>query len=386
MRLLSLSAATAVAVLAATSTYAQQNAAVASDEGTLIQIGPDNGVRVDVDLPENLRERRQDRRRVRQPAQLEVPVPVARYWIGIRGESLPDALRAQLRIDEDEGVLIRAVTEGGPAAEAGVEQYDILLRANGKPVSMIQQLADVVGEQGELKGRITLDLLRAGKPKTLWVKPVERPMDEVLRQRPRRERLGLFGPEGRLRGRLFEGGGLDGLDGLLGEGGFDPEMFGELAEIVPQAAMSGVSVSVSRQNDGPAQVTVRRGDQTWEFDEGDQDALNALPADVRPMVERMLSQKGRVVGDDLEAFGFGGPGFQLQFGDDLAERLRALQDQMQGLRGQAGAPGGGAVDPQTQLDEAPAFGEAPAAESSPAPAESEEPGEEIIELEIPGEE
>lgn len=391
MRRFRICATAVVAALVVAPLYAQQNATEASEEGTLIQIGPDNGVRVDVDWPEGLRDRRQERRRLRQPAQVEAPVAVARYWIGLGGESLPDAMRAQMRIDEGEGILVRNVTEDGPAAEAGVEKFDIVLRANGKPVSQLQQLADLVGEQGELKGRITLDLLRAGKPKTLWVKPVERPLDAMIPERPRRERLGLFGPEGRLRERLFNGEGLDieQLQGLLGEGGgFDPEMFGGFAEVLPQAAMGGVSVSVSRQNGGPAKVTVRRGEKTWEFDEGDEDALNALPADVRPTVERMLNQNGRVAGDDLDAFGFGGPGFQLQFHDDMADRLRALQERMQAFGGQLGAPAapGGVIEPQIELDEAPAFGEAPAAAPAPAPTEGEAVGEEIIELEIPDDE
>ncbi|QDT70541.1 putative periplasmic serine endoprotease DegP-like precursor [Planctomycetes bacterium MalM25] len=381
MRYLGFCAAVAAALLVPPAN-AQQDA----EEGTLVEIGPDRGVRVEVDVPENLRGRLQERRRLRQPAQVEAPVAVSRYWIGLSGEPLTEALRAQLRIDEGEGILVRGVTDDGPAAEAGVEKHDILLRANGKPIAEIYQLADLVGEQGELKGRITLDLLRAGKPKTLWVKPIERPLDEIVPQRPGRERLGLFGPEGRLRQRLFNGGGegldLEQLQGLLGEGGFDPEMFGGLAEMVPQAAMGGVSVGVSRQNDGPAKVTVRRGEQTWEFDEGDEDALNALPADVRPMVERMLNQNGRAAGQDLDAFGFGGPGFQLQFHDDMADRLRELQQRMQAFGGQLGAPGepGGVVEPQIELDEAPAFGEAPPAEAAPAE------GEEIIELEIPDEE
>lgn len=383
MRFLGFSAALAAALLVS-SAKAQED----RDDGTLVEIGPDRGVRIEVDAPENLRGRLQERRRLRQPAQVEAPVAVSRYWIGLSGETLSDALRAQLRIDEGEGILVRGVTEDGPAAEAGVEKHDILLRANGKPITEIYQLADLVGEQGELKGRITLDLLRAGKPKTLWVKPIERPVDQIAPQRPRRERLGLFGPEGRLRQRLLDGEGLDleQLQGLLGEGGFDPEMFGGLAEMVPQAAMAGVSVSVSRQNNGPAMVTVSNGDQTWEFEEGDEEALNALPADVRQAVEQMLNRNGRAVGQNLDAFGFGGPGFQLQFHDDLADRLRELQERMQAFGAQPVAPGGGVVAPQIELDEAPAFGEAPAFEAEPTPASSGDSGEEVIEIEIPDDE
>ncbi|TWT96700.1 Periplasmic serine endoprotease DegP precursor [Botrimarina colliarenosi] len=350
--------------------------APAAEEGTLIQIGPDGGVRVEVDGAAR-RDRRPGRRLGRQPGFVEAPQVVSRYWIGIGGGPLPAELRAQLQIDANEGWLIRTVEPDGPAAEAGVKQFDILLRANGKPVSDISQLAEEVGEQGELQGRITLDLLRGGQPQTLWVKPIERPLDAVLPAEPRRERFGFFGRDGR-EGLFGPGGLLDG-DGLpRGEGGL-----GEFAEMIPQV-VSGVSVSVSRQNDGPAKVTVTRGEQTWEFDEGDQDAIATLPGDVRPMVERMLQQNGGVFQPGFEGFGLNTPGFQMQLEGPEArvmqERMRAMQERMRALQQQFGAPpaGPGApmIEPQIELDEAPAF-------NAEAPPEPKPEVEGPTELEIP---
>ncbi len=371
-------AAAALAVVQIVSPSVQAQVEVETGEnGTIVQIGPDRA--------EGRRERRLQRRqvpgRLGQPGFVDPPVAVSRYWIGVMGGLIPPELRAQVDVPAGEGVLVRSVTEGSPAAEAGVQAYDIVLRANGKPISTMAELADHVGEQGERKGRITLELLRSGRPKTLWVKPVERPVEAVADVPRPRGRFGLFGPDGRFGG----GQGLEGLDleGLMngGELPFGADGFGGFGEMIPQIASGGVSVSVSKQNDGPAKVTVKQGEQTWEFDEGDQDALNALPEEVRPMVERMLGQDGRVLGDDLEAFGFGGPGFQLQFGDDLAERIRAMQERMRAMQGRGGLEAQGpAVDPQIELDEAPAFN----ADPTPTPAE---PVEEAapIEIEIPAE-
>lgn len=351
----------------------------ADEGGTVIQVGPDGGVSVDVDVDEeralNRRERRRGRRVTRPGFANPAPVVVSRYWIGIGGGPLPPELRAQVGIDAEAGVLIRSVTPGGPAAEAGVEQYDILLRANGKPVNDLREVADLVGEQGELKGRITLDLLRAGKPKTVWVTPVERPADAPI-DRPRDGRRQRFG-------RLFGPGGLGG-EGLFGPGGlqldgeaFGGDALGGFAEMIPEMAGMGVSVQVQRQNGGPAQVTVTQGDKTWQFDEGDEDALNALPGDIRPTVERMLNGTGRLPGDELDTFGFGGPGFQMQFGDGLAERMRAMQERMMGM---GANPAPAITPPAADLDEAPAFGAAePVDEIEP------EVAEEPIEIEIPSE-
>lgn len=352
----------------------------AKEGGTVIQVGPERGVAVEVNVDEEQAESRRERRRGRRSARPRfgdpAPVVVSRYWIGIGGGPLPAELRAQVDVEPGEGVLIRTVSPEGPAAEAGVEQFDILLRANGKPVSNLGEVAELVGEQGELKGRITFDLLRGGRPKTAWVTPIERPADLPLEDAlrgPRRERFGWrFGPDGGLGSEgLFGPGGIQ-LDGEA----FGGEAFGGFSEMIPEMAGAGVSVQVRRQNEGPAKVTVTQGDKAWEFDEGDAEALGVLPEDVRPMVERMLNGNGRLIGDDLDTFGFGGPGFQMQFGDGLAERMRAMQQRMMGM---GANPVPAIQPPAADLDEAPAFGAEEVPEIEP------EVAEEPIEIEIPGE-
>lgn len=354
----------------------------ANEGGTVIQVGPERGVSVEVNVDEERaqgrRKRRRDRRTARPRFGDESPVAVKRYWIGIGGGPLPAELRAQVDVEAGEGILIRTVSPDGPAAEAGVEQFDILLRANGKPVSDLREVADLVGEQGELKGRITFDLLRGGRPKTVWVTPAERPADSVIEDPRglRRERFGrLFGPDGGFGGEgLFGPGGIQ-LDGEA----FGGDALGGFSEMIPEMAGMGVSVQVRRQNDGPAKVTVTQGDKIWEFDEGDADALGTLPGDVRPMVEKMLNGNGRAIGDDLDTFGFGGPGFQMQFGDGLAERMRALQQRMLDMGPNAGPA---IAPPAADLDEAPAFGNEAAEEVEEIEPEAEA---EPIEIEIPGE-
>lgn len=371
--LLAVAAAALAAVQIVSPAVRADDAAPQEEErGTMIQIGPDHGVGVNVqvegDRPAERRERRLGRR-MRQPGFVEGVQAVSRFWIGIGGEPLPAAMRAQLDIDSDEGLLIRTVAEDSPAAEAGVKQYDILLRANGIPISAVDQLAEEVGEQGELEGRITLDLLRRGEVKTLWVKPVERPLGDIVRGPRQRQRPGVFGPEG-----VFgQGGPFAGQGFQFNEEMFGPEGFGQFAEMVPQM---GVSVSVTRQGEGPAKVTVSSGDKNWEFEEGDKDAIAALPDDVRPTVERMLEGQGGVFRPGFEGFGINAPGFQMQLnGEGLAGRMRELQERMRALQGAAPAdPADPMNQPQIELDEAPAFNP----EAAP-PAEVEGP----TELEIP---
>jgi hypothetical protein len=351
--------AVAAAALAAVqfvspSVLAQVNVAVddapAEDEGTMIQIGPDGGVNVDVDVDGDraarLRERMQQRRAARQGGVDFAPQAVSRYWIGVGGESVPDAIRAQVDIADNEGLLLGAVDPEGPAGKAGVRRFDILVRANGEPISTIAPLSELVGKQGEANASITMELLRRGKPVVVEVTPEERPADTVMAVPDRGDRRGLFGPDGPFgpNGPFAGGEGFGGGD------------LGAMLQGMPMAV--GVSVSVARQDDGPAQVTVTQGDKTWTFDEGDKEAIAELPGDVRPMVEQMLSEQGGVFQPGFEGFGMDVPGFQMQLQGEAATRMRAMEQRLQALQARRG---GAPADPaapmieQENLDEAPAF-------------------------------
>ena len=77
---------------------------------------------------------------------------------------------------------------------------------------------------------------------------------------------------------------------------------------------SGISVSIQRNNDGPAQITVKKGDQTWKIEGDDEESLKQLPDDVRPFVERMLNGQNRMQG-------FGGGGFDF---NNIEKELQGL--------------------------------------------------------------
>lgn len=343
------------------------------EEGTMIQIGPDGAVDVDVnvdgDRAARLRERMLQRRAARQgAAELTGRIEISPYWIGVGGEPLPDSLRAQIDVPDNEGVLIGTVDPDGPAGKAGVHRFDILLRANDRPMWSVAALAVLVDQQGQAGAPISMELLRRGKVVVVEVTPAERPIETTVVAPQRRARPGLFQnfngifrPEGALRGEgEFAGGG-----------------FGEMLQGMPMAL--GVSVSVVSQGDGPAQVTVTQGEKTWTFDEGDEDAIAKLPGDVRPMVERMLQQQGGVFEPGFEGFSLDVPGFQMQLnGEGAAARMRAMEQRMRALQNRLGGPPAGpaapAIEPQENLDEAPAF-----VPAEPTPPEAEGP----TELEIP---
>ena len=55
------------------------------------------------------------------------------------------------------------------------------------------------------------------------------------------------------------------------------------------AMPNGMSVSVTREGDGPAQITVKKGDKTWTVSSDDAKALAELPEDVRNVVSGMIN-------------------------------------------------------------------------------------------------
>jgi serine protease Do len=99
---------------------------------------------------------------------------VVRGFLGIVPAPLTRDIADAFEVEEGSGVLINQVLEGTPAAEAGLQNGDIITDLNGEPVSDVQKfrlsVADLpVGEE------IRLVILRDGKKKNLSVVLAERP-------------------------------------------------------------------------------------------------------------------------------------------------------------------------------------------------------------------
>ena len=206
------------------------------------------------------------------------------YWIGIRGRNVTEpVLRTQFQLAHDMGVVIEEVVKDSPAAKAGLRQHDILLRANGEPVLSMSELSQLVAE-GDAKP-IELRLIRLGKDETIVVVPEERPVG----MENSGDRGFSFGP--------------DGADVLGGLGLFP----GGIA-VQPQAGVmafnkslpNGYVVTVTRQNNEPAKITVSKGDKTWTIIGNDEEAIAQLPEEVHEQVRKMLDGNVQIeMGNDF---------------------------------------------------------------------------------------
>jgi len=100
---------------------------------------------------------------------------VARGFLGVSPQNLDDEVRAALGIKASvEGVLVADVTEGTPAAKAGMLDEDVILAIDGEEIEDPGDLVDTVSRRhpGE---RVEVRIWRQGKEKTLGIVLGERP-------------------------------------------------------------------------------------------------------------------------------------------------------------------------------------------------------------------
>lgn len=95
-----------------------------------------------------------------------------RVRIGVTLEDVPAALAQHLRLNNGQGVLITGVAKDGPAAKAGMEEHDVIVRIDGNDVVNAETLRKAVAARkpGET---IKVRVVRRGDQKDLEVAVVE---------------------------------------------------------------------------------------------------------------------------------------------------------------------------------------------------------------------
>ena len=88
--------------------------------------------------------------------------PVTVAALGIATAPPGAALRAQLGLEANAGLVVRYVKEKSPAAEAGIAVHDVLLRLNKEPVPTEAHLLAVL-RRFKPGQEVRLTFLRAGK-------------------------------------------------------------------------------------------------------------------------------------------------------------------------------------------------------------------------------
>ena len=100
---------------------------------------------------------------------------VVRGWLGIRAQDVSPQLASSLGIVRGgEMAVVTEVTEGSPAAEAGIKTGDIVVAFNGKPVPRSHDFPSVIADTPPGQ-KVTLKIVREKKEQTVAVKIGELP-------------------------------------------------------------------------------------------------------------------------------------------------------------------------------------------------------------------
>jgi len=89
-----------------------------------------------------------------------------RLGIGIAPSRVARHLRRAVGLPEQDGVLVREVEEGSPAARAGIAQGDLIVEAAGRPIREPDDVYDALGTVGS-GGSITLRIVRGAEERTV---------------------------------------------------------------------------------------------------------------------------------------------------------------------------------------------------------------------------
>ena len=98
--------------------------------------------------------------------QLKEHGEVRRGWLGVKIQSISEDIAESLGVPENVGALVAGVTPDSPAAKAGVEAGDVILKFDGKDVTTMRGLPKLVA-QTAINKSVEIEVLRQGQKKTL---------------------------------------------------------------------------------------------------------------------------------------------------------------------------------------------------------------------------
>jgi serine protease Do len=93
---------------------------------------------------------------------------VRRGWLGVKIQTVTDDIAETLGVPDSTGALIAAVTPDSPAAKAGLEAGDVIMKFDNKDVTTMRGLPRIVA-QAPIGKAVDVELLRKGARKTLQV-------------------------------------------------------------------------------------------------------------------------------------------------------------------------------------------------------------------------
>jgi serine protease Do len=98
--------------------------------------------------------------------QLQAKGSVTRGWLGVVIQQITPEIAEAFDLEDTKGALVSKVVPDGPAADAGIEQRDVIREFDGKPIDDFDDLPRVVAVTPVDK-KVKVVVIRDGKRKTL---------------------------------------------------------------------------------------------------------------------------------------------------------------------------------------------------------------------------
>ena len=98
--------------------------------------------------------------------QLRETGSVQRGWLGVQLQPITDSLTKVLNLPDDSGALVADVVDGGPAAEAGLREGDVILNFDGQQVDDVRDLPRIVANTAAGK-QVEITIWRNGQKETV---------------------------------------------------------------------------------------------------------------------------------------------------------------------------------------------------------------------------
>lgn len=277
----------------------------------------------------------------------ETKVEVPKVWVGITLKELEGDLARYL--GQEEGILVDSVFEDSPADKAGLKEGDILIEADDTKLAEPKSLLAVLsGLDKDESSEITLKVLRKGDEIKVQVTPADRPelkeLDIEHLEKMHIDLSKLHGAEESVRKALerMRAAGVNKDLNIFRFGSpsmvFETE--GEVdsdVEIVIVKEIDGekVEVRVAREDDQPATVTMKEGDEEKVYTI---DNLDEMPDEIVAIVKPILGDKGkirigskiRLIGPDLEDLKLGNIDHEalVKKAREMAEKHRAHSEEI----------------------------------------------------------
>ncbi len=193
------------------------------------------------------------------PAELAKPVidslrrgqQPQRGYLGVGLQPLDENIAESLGLPKDRGEIVRSVQPDTPAANAGIQQGDVIVRVNRQDVNPDQTVSYLIANT-DVGSSIPVEIIRGGRRLSVTVDVGQRPTEEELTRQ--------------LGGGADDGGGLAPEDAPVSPG--SAALGVSLQPLTPQIAtalnlpddVQGVVITAVQPTSDAAEKGLRRGD------------------------------------------------------------------------------------------------------------------------------